>query len=131
MPQMKLDITGVDEVAKRLTEYGKDANQAMRMAIMAAAADIGARADAIVPEDLGPLRTSQHITIPKAGSKVARVTIRYGGPSAKYALVQHERMDYVHTDEGQAKYLEEPFLEETDAWPARFKDRMRAAGMRI
>lgn len=33
--------------------------------------------------------------------------VGFGGPSAPYALVQHERTDYHHTV-GQAKYLETP-----------------------
>lgn len=32
------------------------------------------------------------------------------GYDEEYALVQHERLDY-HHDEGQAKYLEQPYLE--------------------
>jgi hypothetical protein len=126
-----LNVKGIEDVAKRLDKYGKDANRAAHSAIVAAGADIGARADAIVPEDLGPLRASQHMTIPKVGNKMMTLAIRYGGPSEQYALAQHERMDYVHPKGGQAKYLEEPFLEETDAWPARFMDRMKAAGMGI
>ena len=32
----------------------------------------------------------------------------YGGAASAYALVQHERTDYRHPGQGQAKYLEGP-----------------------
>ena len=53
-----------------------------------------------VPEDEGTLRGSGRVTGPLAGV----VTLSFGGASAPYALVQHERMDYRHTV-GEPRYL--------------------------
>ena len=130
MPSVTMKITGATEAAKELTDLGVDAQRAALAAIYSAAQDIGGRADTLVPEDEGILRGTQHISVPKAGSKKPQVSVRYGGPSADYAIVQHERMDYNHPGGGQAKYLEQPFLEEVSAWPGRFVKRMWAAGLK-
>lgn len=53
-----------------------------------------------VPVDLGPLRASGQVTGPNNGV----VVLSFGGPSADYALIQHERMDFAH-DVGEARYL--------------------------
>jgi hypothetical protein len=41
-------------------------------------------------------------------------SVQYGttGPTAKYAIVQHERMDFNHPRGGNAKYLERPMVSE-------------------
>lgn len=54
-----------------------------------------------VPVDIGTLRASGRVLGP---DRQGRVTLVFGGPAAPYALVQHERMDFVHTT-GEARYL--------------------------
>ena len=61
-----------------------------------------------VPVDLGPLRASGHVRPPERGQgTMISVALVYGGPSARYAIEQHENLDYQHTV-GEAKYLEKP-----------------------
>lgn len=56
------------------------------------------------PVKYGPLRDSGNVI--RDGNSVL---IGFGkGPSQKYAVVQHERMDY-HHKVGKAKYLQDPF----------------------
>jgi len=54
-----------------------------------------------VPVDFGALRDSGRAIGPRSD---ATVLLTFGGPSAPYALVQHERLDFAH-DVGEARYL--------------------------
>lgn len=56
-----------------------------------------------VPRDEGNLAASGRVKGRRAG-RVARVALTFGGASAPYALVQHERTDYNHKL-GEARYL--------------------------
>lgn len=53
-----------------------------------------------VPVDRGPLRASGRVDGPTSG----RVTLSFGGASAKYALIQHENTKYRHRV-GESRYL--------------------------
>lgn len=71
---------------------------------------MGRSKDTFVPVDTGALRASGQVHPPVyAGSSVS-VTAGYGNSSVAYALRQHEDLSYRHAV-GQAKYLEQPFLE--------------------
>lgn len=62
------------------------------------------------PKDVGTLRNTVHVEGPEEDGNTLRVSIVAGGPAAPYAIVQHENLDYHHT-EGQAKYIESVILE--------------------
>ncbi len=53
-----------------------------------------------VPRDEGILAGTGKVTGPSGGV----VTLRFGGPAAPYAVVQHENLDFRHTV-GEARYL--------------------------
>lgn len=58
-----------------------------------------------VPVDTGALRSSGVVRGPNLASPgEPTVKLTFGGPSAPYALVQHERLDFTH-DVGEARYL--------------------------
>ncbi len=118
------DFDNLDRVFKQI---GIDARLSLSAALYASAVDVGNKADTLVPVDEGILKGSQSITPPKSLGTTPSARITYGGPSAPYAVVQHERLDYDHPKGGQAKYLEQPFLEEVGAWPTRFSARIRLA----
>lgn len=59
----------------------------------------------LAPIDRGPLRESAQVT--PATSQNLEAHVSYDTP---YAARQHEELDY-HHDEGQAKYLEEPLVQ--------------------
>lgn len=77
-------------------------------------ADLTGKAQRIAPKDEGTLRASAHWEIeggtqfrtqrPGSMSASVQVNVIFDVP---YAEVQHERMDFNHTN-GQAKYLEQP-----------------------
>ena len=119
-------LSGVKETLNNLQLLGVDVNKATARAVFATAQAIAHRADDLVPVDTGVLRSSQDVTRTKSFTqKDIRSVISYGGPSAPYAIVQHENLEYEHPKGGQAKFLEQPFLEETDNWPAPFITRLK------
>lgn len=60
-----------------------------------------------VPVDNEVLRTSRTVNIDRSGGRgKVKVDISYG---TKYALVQHERLDFKHNPPTKAKYLSDPF----------------------
>ena len=118
---------GFKNLDKTFKNLGIDTRLALSSALFASAQDVANKADNLVPVDEGILKGSQSVTPPKPHSATPTARITYGGPSAPYALVQHERLDYEHPKGGQAKYLEEPFIEEVNAWPARFSARIKLA----
>ncbi len=64
----------------------------------------------LVPVETGTLRASGYVDAPEVSGLGVSVELGYGGAASAYAMIQHERMDYRHRV-GQAKYLEQPFLE--------------------
>lgn len=59
------------------------------------------------PVKLGALRSSGHVTKVERVGRIILVRLVYGGVSAPYAIIQHERLDFQHRV-GEAKYLERP-----------------------
>ena len=145
---------GLDDVIRRLEEYEIDTDRAIRQALQAASQHIASEADEMVPEDEGQLSASQNIeNVKKSGDRYV-ASISYGGPSAPYAIVQHENFDLFHPPKppgrrkvggrqgsgptnpgdrtnGGPKYLEYPFDRETEEWPSGFRDRLINAGWRL
>lgn len=63
-----------------------------------------------VPVKTGALKNSGRVTFPERSGNTWTVELIYGGPSAPYALTQHETPWYQHRV-GQWKYLEQPMYE--------------------
>lgn len=147
-------ITGIKDIESKFNAYAIDGQRAMMVALTSAVVDIAGDADTMIPVDEGTLRASQDIDYPKLRGSRMEATISYGGPSAPYALIQHENVDLWHppkppgkrksggrsgsgptqpgdTTFGGPKYLEYPFTQETQNWPLGFRDRLIAAGMRL
>ena len=147
-------ITGIKELESKFNAYAIDTQRAMLVALTSAVVDIAGDADTMVPVDEGILRASQDIEFPKVSGSKMEASISYGGPSAPYALIQHENVDLWHAPKppgkrksggrsgsgptepgntifGGPKYLEYPFTQETQTWPLGFKQRLVAAGMRL
>ena len=132
-----INLFGVDE-GKRGFEFNKDRMiAAINSALYSAANDILTEANNLVPIDTGNLKSTGVVTtngaqnIPPSPTDLRpKLDISFGGKTtgsdgANYAAVQHERLDYNHPQGGQAKYLEQPFLEETSRWPAKLVSRIR------
>jgi hypothetical protein len=125
-------VSGLREISKALEKDTKGVRKAMTQAIYAAGVDVENRAKELVPIDTGNLKSSGDTTVPKSlNSDRVRVETSFGGPTkeskegANYALIQHERLDFNHPGGGQAKYLEQPFVEETSKWPEELVRRVR------
>lgn len=61
-----------------------------------------------VPVDTGVLRASWVAPPPMVRPFGVTAYVGYGGAASRYAVVQHERLDYRHAV-GKAKYLSDPF----------------------
>jgi hypothetical protein len=62
------------------------------------------------PKEFGTLRNTVMVQPPEWNGNTISCSVVAGGPSAPYAIVQHENLQYRHT-EGQAKYIESVILE--------------------
>ena len=105
------------------TEWNGDIVKALLAANAPEALNHGAellRGDSVplAPIDRGPLRGSAQVTPASAGNLTSHVS--YDTP---YAARQHEELDY-HHDEGQAKYLEQPLLENEAKYQAAIAARL-------
>ena len=108
---MRISLTGEEKLQQFLRSRPDVATKALAGVLQVEAEKILTSSKRIVPVDVGTLRGSGFVDQPEvAGSKVS-VEIGYGGAASAYALVQHERTDYRHSGNQQAKYLEQPALE--------------------
>jgi hypothetical protein len=127
MASGEVKITGGRELVAKLSALADNGRvgHAAGAAIYQEGEAIMARSkEEFVPVDLGALRSSGHVQMPEVSGNKATVEMGYGGPSAPYALEQHEEMGYGH-EVGGAKYLERPLLEAVPGMPERLGARMR------
>lgn len=76
-----------------------------------------------VPVEHGTLRASGFVATSRNGSNLSAV-LSYGGAAEDYAIVQHERLDFLHPRGGQAKYLESVLNESRPFMLARLARRL-------
>lgn len=88
----------------RAISVGADALTKIAYFIFAASQDV-------VPYDTGALSDSGEVGDPDLTADSVTVEIGYGNEDVKYAIIQHEDMEYSHPNGGQAKYLEQPCME--------------------
>lgn len=121
---MSVQLKGLNRMLANLKTMPPDMALAAEAGLFEAGSIIQGDAQAITPVDKGNLRGSA-FTLTQTLTQLAnsaqpsgearslakntpteiRAVVGFGGPSAPYALVQHERTDYRHTV-GEAKYLE-------------------------
>ena len=117
---------GMDALQMRLFESHLNAMQALGGALYLEGNVIMTRSkDVFVPVDQGPLRGSGFVETPEYSAHEASVTLGYGGVARKYALIQHENMDFNHPGQGGPKYLERPVLEAQQGLHTRLARRIR------
>lgn len=111
--KVTLDLKGVKEVMDALKAGVAEVQEAVGEFLWMEGQEIATAAAQKAPIDMGALRSSKYVEppVPPKG-RDPEVTVGFGGPSAPYALIQHERTDF-HHDEGEAKYLEKAFNERT------------------
>lgn len=117
-------VEGVAELKRALAAHHTEIRKAAAQALYATGTKIANKSGQLVPIDTGNLRSTRNVEFDD-GLDMS-VSITYGDTATPYAIVQHERTDYRHRGGRQAKYLEEPFLEETAFWPQPLIERIRA-----
>lgn len=104
----------------KLTWHGDRAieaiQEALKTALLTCGADLQRKSSEQAPKDTGDLRGNCAVDDGDLDGLSVRV-----GYSLPYAMVQHERLDYHHTD-GKAKYLEDPFNENIDKYQKTMKE---------
>lgn len=90
--------------------------------IYARALSIFQKSQVLVPVEFGTLRSSGTISQPRQTSGGWEVEIGYGGAASEYAIYVHEITSNYHAPPTQAKFLEQPAMEEA----ARFAGELAA-----
>ena len=98
-------ILGAKDLKKVFDGLPRRAQRAMGAASYKASVEIMKMSKGLVPKDLGTLKGSGYVTVPR-GRADKLVEMGYGGPAAKYAVRQHEDTSLSHPNGGQAKFLE-------------------------
>jgi hypothetical protein len=96
-------ITGQEKVMENIRRLGKAYPKAMAAAVYKLGVVIVAGAVRRCPVEFGVLRSSAYVSPPQGEGIKANVEVGFG---TKYAVPQHERLDYRHPRGGEAKYLE-------------------------
>jgi len=105
-----ITIKGQDQLAAALAQAGPLAMEALKSAMVQEQEQVMAEAKKLCPVDTGVLRASGTVLPPAETGMSAEVVAGFGGAASAYAVPVHERMG-VHHPTGQAKFLEQPFLE--------------------
>lgn len=118
-----LDFSGLQDLLRKLATLGAKAEMIAGAAIYQEGEAIMAKSKLQCPVDLGSLRATGVVSNPENHSGHVTVTLGYGGPAVKYAIVQHESLEFHHTV-GKAKFLEDPMLEAVNGMEARLGARI-------
>jgi hypothetical protein len=92
--------------------------------------DVMAESKELCPVETTALRESGLVSDPIFAAGQVYVQMSYGGDNGelRYALLQHERLDYTHAEGKMAKFLERPLLAWTQNGPARALLAVRVGG---
>lgn len=102
-------ILGGEKLLAALTKIAQELPEQTAAALLEVGEEIMTDAkENYVPVDLGALRASGFVRS-DLSFKDYTIKLGFGGPSAPYALIQHENMQYRHTT-GGPKYLERPVM---------------------
>jgi hypothetical protein len=109
---MSIEITGIKEVQDNMKELANRIPVAIEKSLTQSVLSLQGKAQRLAPVDTGSLRGSATSGVEKEGNK----TYGFVAFNEEYALEQHETLFYNHPKGGQAKYLEQPFNEDKDAY---------------
>ena len=94
-----------EQVAAQLRRHLDAARKAAETALYQGGSIIMTEAKKRAPLDVGTLRNSGYVTLPKREGDEVFVEVGFGGAAKAYAVKQHEELSY-HHEVGEAKYLE-------------------------
>ena len=77
--------------------------KATRRAVTRITNETARRSNELVPFDTGNLARSRHIKLPRKSAMNIEGQVTYGGPSAAYAVVQHEGLHLWHPPKPPSK----------------------------
>lgn len=103
-------LEGVSDVLSRLSGALEQVPDLTADGVRDAVLDIGARAAEKAPVDTGALRGSMTTDAVVINDEVIG-EVRF---TEQYAAVQHERVDFIHPQGGEAKFLEKAAIEKTE-----------------
>ena len=106
---MTLEIEGFEELERTLTRIGKNVTAQAERGLGDQSAKILEASNRLVPVDTGELKDSGSVTKVERRGDVIEATVEY---TADHAAPVHENLDARHPA-GQAKFLQEPFLQTT------------------
>lgn len=125
MARLQITLKGVDQVHAALGALALAAPEELAGALYEEAETIRTESIAQVPVDTGVLKSTAFVNPPETIGTQTFVTIGYGGAAKDYAVVQHEDLTLFH-DDGNAKFLELPFLAHAKDLGARLAARVKA-----
>lgn len=105
-------VLGVEKLVARMAASVIAAEKGAAQGIYKRGLSIFEKSQRIVPVEFGTLRSSGHVTQPRREGGGWVVEIGYGGAAAGYAIYVHEITTNYHRPPTQAKFLEQPALEE-------------------
>lgn len=114
----KNKVTGGSKVAKNLQNATRSWENSVVAGLYLEANNVMNASLRKVPVDLGTLKASGYVTLPRKVGNKTLVEMGYGGNAKDYAVVQHERLDFNHPEGGEAKYLESVVDERTPVMAA-------------
>lgn len=94
-----------EQVAAQLRKHLDAARRSAEAALYQGGSIIMTEAKKRAPLDVGTLRNSGYVTLPKREGDDVFVEVGFGGAAKAYAVKQHEELSY-HHEIGEAKYLE-------------------------
>lgn len=113
------ELEGLAELEAALNRALKNIEGDASAGLAEVAQDLKGKSVQLAPIDTGDLRGSGYANPAAGGWEV--------GFSEPYALVQHERLDYQHPKGGQAKFLEQPFAENSERYIQHIADKAKGS----
>ncbi len=104
-------VTGLDAALRDVRAARADLLPALGRGLYWEAQPVMQRSQGLVPVDEGDLRDTGTVHDPEASGATVSVELTYGGGAVDYAERVHEDLSMRHPRGGQAKFLEQPFLE--------------------
>jgi len=114
-------IKGITELHAKLTAFMQANRKATAGALYQVGSEIMLQAKELTPVDLGNLRRSGRVQMPVDTPDGISVQLTFGDEASDYAAAVHYDLDARH-DDGQALYLEEPFMQAAGTFAARVAD---------
>jgi alpha-D-ribose 1-methylphosphonate 5-triphosphate synthase subunit PhnI len=116
-------LEGLAQVQRKMNQAIKDIAKKNEQSIKDVCLDLLGKSKQLAPLDTGELRASGYTTFEKTQDGFVGEV----GFGEIYAAVQHEELEYQHTD-GEAKYLEKPFKENASKYALHIAEKSKVGG---